>query len=353
MAGNDLDILSEAISETNKEIFAKAFDQEFTSHDESGDRSLEETGDGLEGQHEAGNEEETDADEEEADEGEDEADEESEAEPEPKKAAAEAEERQPPEGRVPSGKLREANEARRAVEAERDALKSQAEAREAKHREELAALSAKFDGVLAALQRQQPQPAQPKTETQPEVVPDLFEDPRAYEAYLERKHKTEIDVINRRFDEQRIETSMQLAHVRHQTSFEEAYQALVNLDKSNPENIAVGTRILKSPNPGEALVQWHKRNEVLRQVGDDPAKYRERIEADARKALADDPEFQRQVLEKMRADAATGDRGEPRVTTRLPKSLSTAAGTSRGRASESALSDGSQVEIFNSIFRGG
>ncbi|MBV8474082.1 MAG: hypothetical protein JO107_14785, partial [Hyphomicrobiales bacterium] len=55
---SERDILRDAIIGTEKEIFGDAFGQEEVTLDESGDRSLEAMGSGLEGQHEPDDEEE-------------------------------------------------------------------------------------------------------------------------------------------------------------------------------------------------------------------------------------------------------------------------------------------------------
>ena len=105
-----------------------------------------------------------------------------------------------------------------------------------------------------------------------------------------------------------------------------------------------------SPNPGEALVSWHKRNEALREVGDDPSAYKAKIAEETRQALANDPEFRKQLLEGLRAEAETGDGGKPRTVTRLPASLNRAAGGNHLR-SDLADGDNSNTAIFDSIFK--
>src|SRR5581483_3221866 len=85
-----------------------------------------------------------------------------------------------------------------------------------------------------------------------------------------------------------------------------------------------------SPNPGEALVSWHKRSATLAEVGDDPAAYRERVAKETREALLKDPEFRKQLLADMRGEAGVGDDGRPRTQVRLPKSLNGAQGSNVG-----------------------
>ena len=148
----------------------------------------------------------------------------------------------------------------------------------------------------------------------------------------------------------RIETSMQVAHGIHGDAFAKAFEAIKQLDPRNPDNMVTVQRLLRSPNPGEAFVQWHKRNETLREVGDDPAKSREKVAADTRAALLADPEFRKQIIADLQAEANGGTTGKPNTITRLPRSLNGAPGGSRpGVASETF--DGSPQAIAESAWR--
>jgi hypothetical protein len=132
---DDNDILRDAIIGTEKEIFGDAFGKEELTQDETGDRSVEAMGEGLEGQHEpddgdgdgenTGEQQEPSTTEQTGDE------ETPEAKAEREKAEAEALAAEPTheaQGRVPSGRLREEAEKTRAAQAERDALKAQLDA---------------------------------------------------------------------------------------------------------------------------------------------------------------------------------------------------------------------------------
>lgn len=339
MAIREVDAISDAIIETEKEIAGDAWGQEETSAvDETGDRSLEDMGDGLEGQHEAEDEDETegeDADGESEDEGEGE-DEAAVAaaatgkdrNTEPAKAAA----AEPAEGgRVPSGKLREANEARRAAEAERDALKAQID----KAKGDTTSLTEKLDLVMREITElkrggarvEPPKAAEPP---KPATAPDLFEDPKGFADFLTQGFQSELAKRDAQLANQRVETSMAIAHAFHKDTFEKAFEAVNKLNPQNPDDRATVQRIYSSPNPGEALVSWHKRNETFARVGDDPAKFEERIREETRQALLKDPEFRKQLVAELRGEAAQGDDGRPRTTTRLPNSLNRAAGSNIG-----------------------
>lgn len=349
MAKDDFDsVLKDAIIETEKEIFAEAFGREDLTLDETGDRSLEAMGDGLEGQNEPDEDEASEDEEAEkavTGDTEDQAKDETKVEAKP-----EAEDRQDERGRVPSGRLREQTERTRAAETERDAFKAQLDAEKAASQKAVADLNAKFDALLA-LQRQQAQPPKPAETVKPETPPDLFENPTAFAEHLQKGVQAELAAMRQQMQNERINLSMENARSRHGETFDGAFTAIRKLDPSNPDNRALVQRLAASPNPGEAMVAWHKRNEALREVGDDPTAYKAKIAEDTRKALMADPEFRKQLLEGLRAEAATGDNGQPRTTVRLPQSLNRAAGNNTRSPNDLELFDGSDQAIFESAFR--
>lgn len=355
MADKEQDILRDAMIETDKEIFGDAFGQESTVLDDTGDRSLEDMGDGLEGQHEP------DEDDGEAGEEDDEAAETAEAKAKAEadaKAAAEAgkapkpgEAQAEPQGRVPAGRLREQTERTRAAETERDALKARLEAAEADRRKEIDALRAEFNGRLAQFQPRpadQPKPADP---AKPAGPPDLFEDSKGFADHLVNSVKAEIAAVQNQAREDRINFSMETAKTRHGEIFNKAFATLKGLaQEGSADNRALVQRLTAAPNPGEAVVAWYKRAETLREVGDDPAAYKAKIAEDTRKALMADPEFRKQLLADLRAEALTGDDGRPRTATRLPPSLNRTTGGNGRAPNDLEAFDDSPGAIFDSAF---
>jgi len=325
----EVDAISDAIIETEREIAGEAWGEEETERDDSG-RSLEEMGEGLEGQHEAEDDDELDGEEPEGDE-ESEGEGEKKSEPiaakdgkgEPKPGAQE----QPEGGRVPSGEYRKVAERARAAEAERDALREQiAKSNGDKSLADRLDLAMREINDLKRAPREAPKPADPpKVET----VPDIFEDPKGFVEHLTKGFQTQLNQRDAKLEENRVETSMAIAHAFHKDTFEGAFRALSTLP-INPENSSVVQRIYRSPNPGEALIAWHRRNETLARVGDDPAKYEENIRRAEREALMKDPEFKKQLIAEFRGDAERGDNGQPRTTTRLPRTLNGASGSNLG-----------------------
>ena len=350
MANSENDILRDAIIGTEKEIFGDAFAKDDLTLDETGDRSLEAMGEGLEGQREP-----------DEDEAEDEASEEetlaksddtkAETQVETKvETDAKAEDRQDDRGRVPPGRLRAEAEARRAAEAERDAIKAERETERQQAAAHMAALETQNAAILAALQRGQA-PAPKAEEAKPDVPPDLFEKPQEFAEYVARQADVRIQAVQKQMEDMRINTSMENARARHGETFDAAFTAIRKLDPNNPDNRALVQRFIAQPNPGDAMVQWHKRNEVLREVGEDPASYKARIAEETRKALASDPEFRKQLLAEMRGDAETGDGGRPRAVTRLPGSLARAAGGNSRAPNDNEQFDDSDNSVFASAFK--
>lgn len=341
--------IAAAVNETEKEIAGAAWgDEETEALDATGDRSLESLGEGLEGQHEADEDDtegEESGEEAESEEGEDEE----QGEQPPQEAGKSAGEQKTqvegdePRGRVPAGRLREATERARTAEAERDAERT-ARAEESK---KLAALEAQMATLTQLLGRQQqPQTTQqPQPRQEPKPAPDIFENPQGFVEHITNQIRSELGGVRQDLQRQSVETSFRIAHVRHGDAFPKAMEAVNQLNANNPDDRATVQRIYNAPDPGEALVAWHKRNETLARVGNDPAAYEARIRQETQEALMKDPEFRKQLLASLRSEAQQGDDGRPRTTTRLPTSVARASGSNVGAAREhhGAMDDSDQA----------
>jgi hypothetical protein len=380
MATHEVDLIRDAIASTEKEIFGEAWGQEAPEHDDTGDRSIEQMGEGLEGQHEPPeDEEEADADsgdEEEAAEGEDDAadddgepddaeepsDSDEEAEeteasepPEAKPPEAKPEDR--PQGRVPAGRLREQTERAERAEA---ALRAMQDAQ----RSEIDGLKRQFDGLVTALQHGRqgaplggpqgaPQGMPQGAPQPPDRPPDVFENPQGYTDYLIQRQDRANAETRQLMATVRFQTAMDIARGMHGDKFTKAWDAVNKLDARNPEDLSVAQRIFNAADPGGELLRWHARTETLRVVGDDPDKYRQTITNEVREAMRSDPEFRKQFLDDLRAEAAGEQPSKPaRHITRLPKSLNgaTGQGTIREKA-DPDLYDNSEQSVFNSAWR--
>ena len=290
-------LIGEAVADTEQEIFDDAFDA--APEEKDGDRSLEEIdGDDIPDDDVADDDEtELAADGAEGDD--------IEPEPEPKPTA----DRQ--QRGIPSARLKEEADARRAAEAEANAMRA-----------EMAALRAEMQANRQP--RQQPvQEAPPK--------PDLFADPEGWAASQRQAIREEIETTN-------FNRSMAEAHQEHGDRFGTAFKAL----QQAGDPVAIN-QIRQSYNPGKALMQWHDRQALMAEVRD-PAAYRERV----RQELLADPEVRQQLVGELRGQAGT------RV--RLPPSLASARGGGSHQSKDGALARRPQTsksvesDIFDSAF---
>jgi hypothetical protein len=215
------------------------------------------------------------------------------------------------QGRIPSSRLREETERRRAIEQERDTLRAQ-----------LAAFQ------VSQQQRQQPQQEQP-------AKPDIWSDPEAWAAQQQAQ-------FEQRMVARHVQASLVDAQEQHGEEFDAAYKALTSLPQGDPIARATVQRIWDAPNPGKALMRWNGEQQILRQAGGDPSAYKQSVA----KELMSDPEFRRQMLAEMRGEAERGDGGRPRTTTRLPKSLNGASGGGSVRTGDPELYNDSEASAF-------
>lgn len=363
----EVDAISDAIIETEREIAGEAWDIEDTERaDSTGNRALESMGDGLEGRHEAadedeeaeGSDEEPDAEasDEEAEEGEDG---EGEAEGETEGAGdgktgeqQQGREQEQPAGRVPSGKLREEAEKRRQAEARVAELEAKL-AGATGDSPKIAALEAQLQQLTTLLngQRQPPQPAkeEPKAEAE---IPDIFENPKGFVEHITSLVQQAVAPVRQDVRKTQVETSFEIAHVKHGDAFGKAYEAINGLNPQNPDDRATVQRIYNSPNPGEELVKWHKRTTALARFGDDPDAAEARIREETRQSLLKDPEFRKALLADLKAEAATGENGAPRTTTRLPKSIARAGGSNIGvERMDHSAQDNSDQSVADAAWR--
>lgn len=356
---DDAKLLSQAISNTESEIFREASDQADPEDAEDGvsDRTREDMGDGLEGQVEDPDEgDETDDDEQDDEEADDaEQPETRERDPktgqfvkaEDKLAPTQAEPEVQPRGRVPVGELLSERKARQAAEERATAVESQAQ-------RDLAAMNARIDRILSGQERpvqEQPRPQQQQPAAP--TKPDMFSDPEGYEAWLRA------DIVQG-FTQQRVESSLSDAHEQFGEKFVKAYQDLTGINVTNTSDRSVAglsrndpiaqatvQRIMASPNPGRALMNWHNQQTVIREGG--TPQFREKVEAEARERLMKDPDFRKQMLADLRAEAANG--GQARSITRIPKSINDASGGTSAQRGDMHSIDDSDEGVFGEIWK--
>ena len=199
---------------------------------------------------------------------------------------------------VPSWRVREINEEKRALA------------------EKVAALEAE----KATWQRPQTVQPPPAAVEKP-AKPDPLLDPDGYAKAVRDEVREEI-LTERR------ESSMAAAHGKYKTEFEEAYQAATKV-----VDPALKARMQASRDPGETLIQWHRERKAQDEIGGDLTAYKQRLREEALK----DPEFRKQAMEAWRSDAQTQQNGRPNVA--LPPTLSGASRSSLSAVVDTDISD--------------
>lgn len=131
--------------------------------------------------------------------------------------------------------------------------------------------------LLQAIAGQRQAPQQP---AQQPNVPDVFADQEAYTRHLEQ-------TVNSRVAQTALNFDLKLAEVKHRDTFGKAWDAFVG-SVGTGQNPALYHQVMNAPSPGEAIVEWFKGEELKREVGADPASYRQRLEEEIRaKVLAE------------------------------------------------------------------
>lgn len=172
-------------------------------------------------------------------------------------------------GMVPSWRLREQTEALRAREAELLEIRQKA-------------MQAEQHAMYLEQQFQARQ--------QQQQAPDRWQDPEAYEAHRDQMQQSAFEQLQRQIAENN-------AYARFgYDTVQEAMSAAVEASRNDPQ---LDRMIATAPNPWAAAVEWHKRERVVREVGD-PESYKAKV----REELASDPEFRKQLLAEMRQQAS-------------------------------------------------
>lgn len=180
--------------------------------------------------------------------------------------------------------------------------------------EEKRALADRLAAMEAERSKWQQPPQAPPTPAPKVEKPDPLLDPEGYEKYLETKFEEKL-LNNHR------ESSLAQAHRTYKAEFEEAYAAA-----QKQVDPALRARMQQSRDPGETLIEWHREQKTRAEVGTDPnAYFNKRFEA----YLAD-PANQAKVLERIRGGVQPQQPGAPRqaAPVNLPPSLTRATNAS-------------------------
>jgi hypothetical protein len=365
--------INSAIAATETEIFEEAMGDDPLDLDN--DRSLEEMGDGLEGEHldegDVADEEgttdeqleetaEDDADEE----AEDEQSEDDEVDDEQQSEEGEVEEETGPEDQpiaarerrdemadrrgIPPGRLREESEARRAAERERDDLRYAFQTLEARFND----MQARLNGSQQPQQRQQQEQRPPK--------PDMFSDPDGYEKWVleEADRRAEARVEQRLRESMEQQQQREMARVNENLSraargqrgfeFREAFDRLTSLDPRDQRNRDLVRGIYESADPASALFEWWEENggpeyreAIYAQVAGEPAPRQQR--GFDRHGASNEMRRQAPARNEVRYSG-----GQQR---RMPPSLNSAVGGGRQQINDPEMLDNSDDAVFRFAMR--
>ena len=180
-----------------------------------------------------------------------------------------------------------------------------------------------------------------KPQEHPKAI-DPYEDPQGFVGQLQSGFRKEMQ-------EARLTTNLQLAEMRHGTeTLGKAYEAVMSAAMGG--DLAPYQRVMQSPDQGEAMVHWYKEREALREIGTDPASYKQK----ALDAALQDPAFVAKAfelglsneellgkaVEAARARAAGGNgAARPNTLTSFPPSMSRTPGGSSAVESDVPESD--------------
>lgn len=137
-----------------------------------------------------------------------------------------------------------------------------------------------------------PQPA-------PEPAPDVLDDPEGYTKHME-------STVNNAVFQATLRMSKAAAVRTHGETVVEA--AAASLDPSSAEYQG----IIQSADPFHALMEHHNRQQVMQEIGDDPAAYKARVQAEVRAEL----EAQQAVKEVKTIPSAPSLAANPNVGAR-------------------------------------
>lgn len=176
--------------------------------------------------------------------------------------------------------------------------------------EEKRALSDRLTALEAERSKwQQPPAPQPVVKAE---EPDPLLDPKAYREFIREETRQEI-LSDRR------EASLQNAHKTYKAEFEEAYASA-----QKQVDPVLKMKMQNSRDPGETLIEWHREQKTRAEVGNDLNAFRQREQ----ERLLSDPAFLAKAIEKARGVAQPQPGAKAPSTTSLPPSLTRATNAS-------------------------
>jgi hypothetical protein len=207
---------------------------------------------------------------------------------------------------IPKGRLDAEAAKRREAERLNDELNGRLSAYEQQMRQILASQQ--------TAQHSRPQNVQPQ---QPQQAPDPVVDPQGFQTWVERSVEARVAAVQRQAHDQ----FLNMSEFSARRAFGD--QAVNDAMQFAQRNNVLGA-FAQYPDPYGTLVQWHQQQQVIAQVGNDPAAYAERLRQEgAQRAL--------EGLKKGQGN------GQPQQQPRFPTSLAdqTSASVNVGAAPQS------------------
>jgi uncharacterized coiled-coil protein SlyX len=158
-----------------------------------------------------------------------------------------------------------------ALQKEREKAKRYTE-QVAESQREISELKQTVQQLVNSLQAQQPTPQAPEFWEQPEQAIDY-------------RLNQVVTPIQQALVQQREEVSRMMATEKFgESAINEAYETLASM-RGSPDFSLTYRQIMSSPHPYGALVDWHRKQQVLSEIGSDPAAYKEKLKAEVRAEL--------------------------------------------------------------------
>jgi len=155
-----------------------------------------------------------------------------------------------------------------ALQAERRKYKENLAAVEARLSESDAKWQQRFEQLIGTIKPPEP----------PQQAPDFWENP---ETAIDYRLQQVVNPLQQQLVRQREEISMLQAIDKHgQETVDNAFSALKSKMATDPSAGAAYQQIMASVHPYQALVDWHKRQSAIDEIGNDPNAYREKLRAE-------------------------------------------------------------------------
>ncbi len=198
-----------------------------------------------------------------------------------------------------------------------------------------------YERRLADLERQ-------RQSTEQDDPPDMLADPDGYRAYLDEtvsgRVKNVEQLVHARFIDMTLADQVE---ANGKEAVDKAVDDFVaSVGKGGSKDPTTFAQVTRAPNPGKALMRWHRQRAAMSEIGDDLDGYKKKL----RDQFLDDPEFRKSAMERWRDQAngggGSGGYGSSNVTD-LPSLNRTPGGA--GRQNTGDLGE-TESEVFQNAF---